>query len=199
MRTEINVLGPVEATVGGASVVPPASRPRQVLALLALNVGERVPTTALVEEIWSDRPPRGALGTLQAYVGHLRRQLAAAQDTGPDGGVDVIVSGRSWCLLDLAAEQVDAVRYQRLSATGRRAAEEGDLREASAQLSAALDVWRGPALYGIPRGPHLAIEAMRLEESRLADLDRRIEADLRLGRRGQVHGELSAVPPQAVR
>ncbi|HEU5031586.1 MAG TPA: BTAD domain-containing putative transcriptional regulator [Spirillospora sp.] len=54
-------------------------------------------------------------------------------------------------------------------------------------LGEALDLWRGPALAGVPGAE---AEAVRLEERRLAALEDRIEADLRRGRHRDVVPEL---------
>lgn len=88
---------------------------------------------------------------------------------------------------------MDASRYEQLARTGRQAAEHGDYLTATQALTAALELWQGSALSGIAVGPHLAAETARLEETRLSDLDLRIEADLRLGRNRQLLGELAGL------
>lgn len=49
----------------------------------------------------------------------------------------------------------------------------------------------GPALVDVRVGPILDIEVMRLEESRLVVRERRIDADLRLGRHAELTAELT--------
>ena len=61
---------------------------------------------------------------------------------------------------------------------------------AAQRLRTALDLWRGPTLVDVRLGPVLEIEAMRLEESRLVTVERRIDADLRLGRHAGLIAEL---------
>jgi DNA-binding SARP family transcriptional activator len=194
MRTEIKVLGPLTATVGGRSIVPTASKPSQVLAVLALNAGHVVTVGTLCEEIWDEQPPRSSVPTLHTYILKLRKAL---DDTlaGTRGvcAKDVLVTGRVGYQLNVSPDDVDAACYDRLSAAGRRAVNEGDHETASRMLGAALRLWRGPALADLPTGPHLAIEAMRLEENRLGDLHLRIEADLHLGRHHQLLGELATL------
>jgi DNA-binding SARP family transcriptional activator len=192
---EIKVLGPLEALVGGVSIVPTASKPCRILAVLALQVGRVVTTAELIDEIWDQRPPRSAAATVQTYIMHLRRRLQRVLDGEALGSSakNVLITHRSGYVLAVEPDDVDAVRYDRLSVVGRRAVLESDYATASRVLSEALDLWRGSALVGVPVGPRLGVEALRLEESRLATLDLRIDADLRLGRHNQVLGELAGL------
>jgi DNA-binding SARP family transcriptional activator len=194
MRVEIKVLGPLEVSVGGVSIVPTASKPSQLLAMLALNAGHVVTLTALTDEIWDYRPPRSGVPTLHTYILKLRKKLQDALGGESDvSSKDILSTRRAGYLLDLEPGAVDAVRYDRLSAAGRQAVNEGDHERASRTLGEALGLWRGSALADVPTGPQLTIEAMRLEENRLGDLHLRIEADLRLGRHHQLLGELATL------
>jgi DNA-binding SARP family transcriptional activator len=194
MRVEIKVLGPLEVSVGGVSIVPTASKPSQLLAMLALNAGHVVTLATLTDEIWDYQPPRSGVPTLHTYILKLRKKLQSA--LAMEGGVsskDILTTRRAGYLLNLEPNDVDAVRYDRLSMAGRRAVNEGDHERASKTLGEALRLWRGPALADVATGPQLTIEAMRLEENRLGDLHLRIEADLRLGRHHQLLGELATL------
>lgn len=194
MRVEIKVLGPLEVSIAGRSIVPSASKPSQLLAMLALNAGHVVTVAALMEEIWDHSPPRSGLPTLQTYILHLRRKLQGALvDNGERTSKDILITRRTGYLLDVQPQDVDAVKYDQLSTAGRRAVNDGDYLTASRMLGEALSLWRGPALADVPTGPQLEIEAMRLEENRLSDLNLRIDADLRLGRHHQILGELATL------
>jgi len=192
MHTEINLLGPLSATVAGTSIVPTAPKQRQVLALLALNVGSIVTVPAIMEEIWGDQPPRCPLASLQTYVLNLRRRLDQAL-AGVDhrSGKDILVTSPGGYVLDVPAADIDTARYEELAAAGRWAVNRGDNATAARTLAQALRQWRGPALVDVPTGQPLQIEVTRLEESRLSTLDLRIDADLRLGRHRQLLDELS--------
>ena len=197
MRVEVNVLGPLEVSVTGVSVVPTAPKPSQLLAMLALNAGRVVTNSALTEEIWGHEPPRSSGPTLHTYIMKLRRKLQHALDD--DDGVtskDLLITRRSGYLLDVEPSQVDAIRYDNLSAAGRDAVNKGDAERTSEALGEALSMWRGPALADVPTGPQLGIEAMRLEENRLGDVHLRIDADLRLGRHHLLCGELATLCAQ---
>ena len=83
---KIRVLGPLSAEVDGDSIVPTASKPRQILALLALHPGQVMPVPTLMEEIWGHELPLSAPTTLQTYVLQLRRRLGTAMGAGRPGG-----------------------------------------------------------------------------------------------------------------
>ncbi|MFH8571859.1 BTAD domain-containing putative transcriptional regulator [Streptomyces sp. NPDC017993] len=188
----IQLLGPLSAEMGGVSLVPNAGKPRQLLALLALNADQVLPVATLMEEIWGTEMPRSALTTLQTYILQLRRLIGAALP--PDGGLgpkDVLVTRHGGYLLRMPRRSVDAYEYERLIAVGRQAGDGGDDVAASDAYRQALELWRGPALVDVRIGPVLEVELARLEESRLGVLERRIEADLRLGRHEQLLTELT--------
>jgi DNA-binding SARP family transcriptional activator len=200
MRAEIKVLGPLEVSIAGTSVVPSASKIRQLLAILAINAGRVVTIPALIEEIWGNQPPRSVAATLQTYVLQLRRRLAQALAGDAGAAVrsprDVLTTTHTGYLLDVDREAIDAHAYERLATTGRTAALAADYRTAGRHLTAALQIWRGPALVDVMVGAQLRIEATRLEESRLADLTLRIDTDLYLGRHHELLGELAALCAQ---
>ncbi|MDJ1133951.1 AfsR/SARP family transcriptional regulator [Streptomyces iconiensis] len=195
----IRVLGTLHAETAGVSVVPSAAKPRQILALLALNSRHIVPVPDLMEEVWGANPPRSAPTTLQTYILQLRRRLRTAlgESAGDDprrlSDKDILATRHAGYQLEAAESDVDALDFERLTRAGHSAFETGDMAKASRLLTDALALWRGPALADLPHGKHLAIEVTRLEESRLGAMERRIAADLRLGRHREVLGELCAL------
>ncbi|MDT0612743.1 AfsR/SARP family transcriptional regulator [Streptomyces lancefieldiae] len=189
---KIKVLGALNAEFNGIPVVPTAGKPRQLLALLALYPGRVVPVPTLMEEIWGMDLPQSSLTTLQTYILQLRRLLGTAM--GPDvpgSAKDVLATRYGGYLLQIPAEAVDAFAFERLVAEGRQAFEKGEDERAAAVLREALDLWEGPALVDVRVGPVLRIEALRLEQSRLVAQERRIDADLRLGRHVELIAELT--------
>ena len=194
MTVEVKVLGPLVVTACGMSIVPSAPKQRQVLALLALNTGQVVPMSALIEEIWGDQPPNASIGTVQTYILHLRRKIgqALARD-GNRSSKEVLTTWPGGYTLDVPPQQVDAVQYEKLVAAGCRAIGRGDYAAAARTLDEALALWRGKAFVDIAAGPQLRIERTRLEESRLCTLDLRIDADLRLGRHRLILDELGGL------
>jgi SARP family transcriptional regulator, regulator of embCAB operon len=196
MRVEIKVLGSLKASVADMSFVPTASKPRQMLAMLALNAGNIVTVSAIMEELWGKTLPRSVTTTLHTYISHLRRKLDLTLASWQCSSKEILVTEHTGYMLDVDPADVDARRYEELSAAGRRAADDGDYATAAQTLRSALSLWRGPALADVTTGSQLEIDVLRLEESRLSDLEMRIDADLRLCRHQHVLGELAVLCAQ---
>ncbi|MFJ1902194.1 MULTISPECIES: BTAD domain-containing putative transcriptional regulator [unclassified Streptomyces] len=195
---DIDVLGALAVRENGLSVTPTAPKPRQVLALLALHADQVVPVATLIEELWSDRPPRSARTTLQTYVLQLRDLIATALLRDPEGAEprsakDVLVTTPGGYLLKTAGGASDVREFERLAGLGYRAMDAGDFPAAARQLGEALSLWTGSALADVQAGTQLEMEIRRLEETQLCALDQRIEADLRLGRHRELLGELTVL------
>ncbi|MGW3497516.1 AfsR/SARP family transcriptional regulator [Streptomyces sp. NPDC001020] len=194
---DISVLGPFRATLSGVPVHLTAVKPRKVFALLALQAGQVVSVSSLVEEVWGESPPRSVQTTLQTYVLQIRNAIAAAIDGNgaglPNGAKSILVTESGGYRLDVHGGLLDAHEFDALSSAGHRALDHGDWAEASSFLGRALSLWHGHALADVQCGPLLEVEATRLDESRMSVLQRRIEADLRLGRHHELVGELSGL------
>ena len=104
----------------------------------------------------------------------------------------LVTRGRGYSL-QLDAGQLDADRFEALVAEGRGAMRVGDARIAAARLREALGLWRGPPLADFVYEAFAQSEIARLEESRLAALEERIEAELVLGEHASLVGELEAL------
>ena len=188
---EIQVLGPLHAAVNGESVVPTARKPRQVLALLALSPGRVTPVPTLMEEIWGTEPPQSAMTTLQTYIMQLRRCLSRALGRDTHAAKDTLATGHGGYLLNIPTHSVDVYTYEELVTQGQQAFEKGNDDEASRCFRQALALWQGPAMVDVQTGPVLGIQVMRLQESRLMTIERRIDVDLRLGRHAELTAELT--------
>lgn len=187
------VLGTLDVRVGGRSVVPTAPKPRKVLGLLVLHANRVVSTSALMRELWGEKPPASAATTLQTYILLLRKLLAAALDGGIPESKRMLTTYPGGYMLRLPCDAVDLNLFEELCVSGRQSLARGEARKAADTLRAALAVWRDDALVDVPTGPLLEVETVRLRESRLGALEQRIEADLRLGRHHEVLGELTAL------
>ncbi|MFF3646903.1 BTAD domain-containing putative transcriptional regulator [Streptomyces sp. NPDC002564] len=200
---DIEVLGALSVRENGRSITPTAPKPRQVLALLALHADRMVPVSALTEELWGSAPPRSARTTLQTYVLQLRELIAAAlpgagrdphPGAGGSGGAkDVLVTMPGGYLLAGGGGRSDVRAFEQLADAGYRAMDAGDCAGAARRLREALALWSGTAFADVQAGPQLQMEIKRLDESRLCALDRRIEADLRLGRHRELLAELTVL------
>jgi DNA-binding SARP family transcriptional activator len=190
---DIDVLGALAVRENGVSITPTAPKPRQVLALLALHADQVVPVAALTEELWGAAPPRSARTTLQTYVLQLRELLAQALGDDRAAAKDVLMTLPGGYLLASGGGSSDVRAFERLAGEGYRAMDQGAFAEAARTLGRALALWTGTAFADVQRGAQLAMEARRLEESRLCALDQRIEADLRLGRHRELLPELTVL------
>ena len=185
----IGLLGPLSLCLNQRPVTPSAPKQRQVLALLALNAGQVVTVSTLVEELWQDSPPRSYATTLQTYILQLRNTLAPC--CGTMGARQILSTQHLGYVLDSEACQTDVELFDRRVRAGRVAYEAGQYHLASEDLGRALQLWRGPALVDVRMGSVLEIEAASMEERRLGVLERRIEADLAVGRHTDLLGELT--------
>ena len=102
-------------------------------------------------------------------------------------------SSRGGYALAVDAERIDALRFERLVDEGRAALADDDPARAAELLRSALALWRGPALGDLAYERFAQDEVARLEELRLAAVEERIEADLRLGRHVELVAELEGL------
>ena len=163
------------------------AKQRALLAILLLNANEVVSSDRLIDQLWGEAPPETAPKGLQGYVSGLRKALDLARDD------EVVVTRPPGYAIQLEAEQLDLSRFERLRAQARAALGAGEAGEACAALREALALWRGPPLADVAYESFAQTEIDRLEELRLAALEERIEADLALGRHGDVVPELEAL------
>lgn len=188
---DVDLLGPLAAWQGDVLVTPTAEKPRKLLALLALTPGQLVPKTTMFDELWGDEIPRYAHNLVQTYIMHLRNRIGSASGE-PVDPKRIVVTSHGGYLLDTVG-RIDVQEFDRLAFEGHRAHALGDYETASKLFTAAMAVWRDRAFVDVEAGPVLEAEAHRLEETRLNVLDRRIDADLRLGRHHQLLGELAGL------
>ncbi|NUR48067.1 MAG: AAA family ATPase [Hamadaea sp.] len=173
---EISLLGPTEVRVSGVSVsLSPLER--NLLAALALVKGTVVSTERIIDCLWDDRPPASPRSRVQGLVSSLRRKVGETLETRHPG-----------YLLALGEVRVDLDECEDLARRARQAATP-DARAAC--LRQALDLWRGAPLDGVT-APGIEFDRVRLTELRLGLLEERFDADLELGRHGEVVAELTA-------
>jgi len=180
---ELRILGPLEV-VGddGLAADVGGRRPQTVLVALALARGHPVPADQLLDDVWRGErlPDRNRL---QIHISRLRRALGDDRISTRGGGY----------ALEIPAEAVDAARFDQLVADGRVALQAADAAAAARLLREGLSLWRGSPLPEFADDEFARPVIARLEESRLAATEDRIEADLMLGRHGELAGELDAL------
>ncbi|WP_371784584.1 BTAD domain-containing putative transcriptional regulator [Streptosporangium subroseum] len=177
-----DILGPTRIRLDGERVVSVGGQGmRALLVLLLLDAGKVVSTERLVGGLYGTDPPAGAANALQSQVSRLRRALGAR---------DVIEFHPAGYRLVVDADAVDAHRFERLAAEGRRALAAGDPGRAAGLLGEALSLWHGPALADVGEPPFAQASAARLERLRLDCLEDRVQAELERGRHRELVAEL---------
>ncbi|WP_409491287.1 BTAD domain-containing putative transcriptional regulator [Amycolatopsis sp. cmx-11-12] len=189
----IDLLGPLVAHRGGVSFVPTAVKPKKVLALLALNANRFVQLQAIENELWGTTPPKSALTTIQTYIMQIRKRMDAALDGDGPRAKDVLITGTTGYQLRILPPDLDLARYQDLIARGELALTSGKYDRAACLFADALAVWRDDALVDVRHGPAIETEVRELDASRTLTLERRIEAELRLGQHYGVLTELAVL------
>jgi DNA-binding SARP family transcriptional activator len=176
---EIRLLGSLEVREGEHLLDVRRRQQRALLAALALRAGEVVSTDRLIVDLWGERAPASATGSLQNTVSALRKTL----------GRDVLVTQPPGYRLAVEPEDVDANRFERLLA---QALDAEPARRASL-LQEALALWHGPALADLDEEEFARHEGARLDELRIAAVEERIDAELELGRHVALVGQLESL------
>jgi len=177
---EFRILGPLEVVEDGRPIALGGPKQRALLALLLLTPNRPVSVDRLVDAMWSGEPPTTAANALQYHVSRLRKTLG-------DGAA--IVTREPGYLIQVGPDQLDLLRFEQLVIE----AEGTDADRAGRLLGDALDLWRGEPLADLADDVLSQAELQRLAAARLAVLERRIDADLTLGRHAQLVPELEAL------
>lgn len=143
------VLGPVElVTAVGAEPVR-GSRQRALLAVLLAHRGAMVPRERLIAALWPGGPPPSSEHTLHSHASRIRALVGADLRAVPGG-------------YRLDPQDLDADRFDRAV----RDAARGASGTAADVLTAALELWRGPAFGAEADLPEVQAEAERLDTTR---------------------------------
>jgi len=184
-RLRVTLLGAFQVSRGDAGLSVPGARLRGLLVRLALAGGRAVDPGVLVDAIWAEDPPSGAAHALQALVSRLRRALGSA------GDVAQVAGGYR---LGVAAADVDALRFEQLTAAGRERLRAGDPHAAATVLGEAVALW-GDGAGAEPAAvaavaPAAATRLAYASAEAVADL---ADAELSLGRAEDAAGRLTAL------
>ncbi|WP_156066873.1 AfsR/SARP family transcriptional regulator [Pseudonocardia halophobica] len=185
----LRLLGDLEVTGSGGPVTPRAGQERLLLAVLAVDRGSPVGRDRLVEVLWPDRVPAGAVNAVQNYVLRLRRTLEPTALR--------IVRAAGGYRLEVPAPRVDAEVAERLVQEGRAAMACGEPARGEAALRTAVGLWRGPVLGEYAHLPFAETECRRLEELYESACEDRADAELALGHHRAVAGELQVMVERA--
>jgi DNA-binding SARP family transcriptional activator len=184
---EFRLLGEVGVETAGGIVRLSGRKQRGLFALLLLHNGELLSRDFLIDQLW-DRPPADPPHALEGQVSRLRKTLRALDAAG-----DPIVQRAGGYVLEVEPERIDLGRARRLISEARRARTSGDEQTAVDRLSQALALWRGEPLPDLAYEPFALVELHHLEELRLAAVEELAEAQLALGRHGELIPELDSL------
>jgi DNA-binding SARP family transcriptional activator len=194
------LLGPLRAWRGDASVDLGPVQQRVVLAVLLLQQNRPIGRQALIEAVWGEEEPRSAANLVHRHVSGLRRVLGLgpARGQGPAGTgtparTPPAASHLIWTdggyLLTVPPGCLDLEVFGKEVLRAREARAAGDSPAAAGILRAALELWRGSPCAGLT-SPLVDAERDRLTEWRSSVVEECLELDLAIGRRPDMITEL---------
>jgi len=129
----ISLFGETVAEIDGRTVSASemgGSKPRQILEILACELGSPVAKDQLADQLWSGRLPASYVGTLESYVCVLRRSLG----NGPERRAFLRTSSRGY-LLDPEHVTVDLAQFRGLASSAFATDGDTSLEMSSSALS----------------------------------------------------------------
>ena len=183
---DFRILGPLEVRDDGVELSLGGGKQRALLALLLIHPNESLSTDRLIDELWDEQPPPTAAKILQNYVSQLRRVV---------GDERLQTQARGYALR-IGPGELDVDRFRQRFEEARRAQAAGDPERASLLLGEALALWRGSPLADFTYEAFAGEEIGRLEDLRLSALIERTDADLALGRHGDLISGLETLVAQ---
>jgi DNA-binding SARP family transcriptional activator len=137
----VQLLGRTKVVVDGQERTGLGVKPRQILEILAVHVGQPVPKDRLADLLWDGRPPRSCVGSLESYVCNLRRALQLGQ-----GRRSVLRTTNGGYVMDAALVSVDVAQVRGLVHDLRA----DKTRETSQRVRAAVRLVQGRLLASEP-------------------------------------------------
>jgi DNA-binding SARP family transcriptional activator len=178
------ILGPLEVTDGDTTLPVPGAVLRSLLAVFLLAANDVVPTSRLVELLWSADAPASSRHAVHVHISRLRRALFVPKRA--DARLDRRDPGY---VLRLDPAAIDANRFESLVHRGH-ALTGPDPRQAGRLFDAALALWRGPPLIDLGDAEFVLGTRARLEEMFLGAVEERFACRLTLGTDADLIGDL---------
>lgn len=176
----IRVLGPIDVVTPAGVLNVGGHHSRAILAALVVAAGHAVSIHQLEAVVWGDDQPPSAEDSIHTYVSRLRQLL----------GHDTIERSDHTYRLVVSRHQIDALRFEDLLTEA--AEHRGDAATCLRLSREALALWRGEAFGDFVDDEAFRLEAMRLDELRVAAMELALESELALGRSGLVVAELES-------
>lgn len=172
------VLGPVAVDRGGGVEIVSGRRAQALLASLVISANHVVPIDHLISAVWEDDWPESPHHAVQSLVSQLRRLVGPAIE-GVDHGYR----------LGVECDRIDACAFE---GAFRTAHSVEDPVVALDVIRSALGMWRGPPFGELADIEPFRLEAIRLEELRLAAHEFGLRLMLSAGRAEEAVAELKA-------
>lgn len=188
---DVRILGALEVSTDIGAADLGLRQARTLFAALALQPNTPVRSARLAEVLWPGGPPGRWDAAVQSHVSRLRRALEP--DREPRAPSARIRTRGDAYSLQLADDELDALRFERLAVEGRAALVREDFVLADDLLGRALSEWRGPVFADLRDPDMLGPAVARLEEMRLLVAEERAEAVIALGDEGRAVVELEAM------
>jgi DNA-binding SARP family transcriptional activator len=147
-----------------------STKQRRLLALLLMRANRAVSVNELIDAVWPENPPRTARKNLQVYVCGLRKLFRERIHFDANG-----------YLFTSDSAELDLHRFEELTATGRRAARNGDATASADLLGSAVRLWRGKPAAGLWEPSEVPGDAARLWDRFMAAYEDWIDATISIG------------------
>ncbi|MFF3752616.1 BTAD domain-containing putative transcriptional regulator [Streptomyces sp. NPDC002018] len=180
------VLGPVTARRHGVELALGSPQQKALLAALLLHEGAPMSIDEIADALWGNDVPATVAGVVRTYVYRLRRAL------GDGAGAPVIRSGFGGYELPLEPGELDLGVFRRHAAEAESARRSGAAGRVVAELRAALDLFPGTPLAGLP-GPYAERQRDALDRMRSSARNALLQAELDRGGHAFVVDELTAL------
>ncbi|MFJ4786618.1 BTAD domain-containing putative transcriptional regulator [Streptomyces sp. NPDC088794] len=177
---EFGLLGPLRGRHGGRDLDPGSPLQRAVLVRLLLAEGRQCGLDHLIDALWEE-PPTNAVRSLQTYVYRIRLSLGEDRSR-----LETTLGGYR---LDIPEHAVDALRFEQLVCDGEELVAARRTGPALRAFDAALALWSGEPLSGVP-GPYAQRQRRRFLELRLNARVARLGCADELGEHARVATEL---------
>jgi DNA-binding SARP family transcriptional activator len=162
-----------------------------VLAILLLDANRVVSIDRLADELYGGAPPVSAVTQIHRQISELRALLDPGRVAGESGGV-IETRPPGYCIV-VPPEGLDLSIFERQAEAAGSALAAGDAATAVRLFRDALAVWRGEALADLAFESFARPAVGRLNELRLAVVEKCLEAELELGRGPELVPELEGL------
>ena len=135
----LRLLGPLELVIDGSRVDLGGPNQRALLSYLALRDGAPIAIPTIVQAVWGEGSPDGAVRSLRTYVSNLRRLLGLTVAIRGEQGMYVFT-------LVTLERDIDIFRSHVAAAS-----QFDEPSMVASSLASALALWRGPVLADVDR------------------------------------------------